>query len=159
MAINSFYILLIDYGRQVYYWKILENIQLCRAPGRHSPWACCRRAGSTWSSACGSGTTLPKPSALIHKPYRWENYSAVIISPHCCIYGIVYWIYCPDLHCIWVYFGASYKKSWLKLCHVVIQEEIVKCYLEIETSSTRVRYCYLPCNSLYKYMGYGLDLM
>ncbi len=27
---DQFYILLIDYVRQLYYWKITENIQLCR---------------------------------------------------------------------------------------------------------------------------------
>ncbi len=32
MAISRFYILLIDYWRQVYYWYIAKNIQLCKLP-------------------------------------------------------------------------------------------------------------------------------
>ncbi len=35
MGISQFYLLLIDYGRQVYYWKITENIRLCRFSFAH----------------------------------------------------------------------------------------------------------------------------
>ncbi len=39
MAISRFYILLIDYGRQVYYWYITENILQCTMkPDKKSFW-------------------------------------------------------------------------------------------------------------------------